>query len=98
MLFRGSYSGEVVNAVKYSVRYGPDVVLWAVRKFSDDAAAMAVKHSDEAMYLGATSLKFGPEDLVYGPSAGGALKELQEKAGGRLLSDVGNQYDMVMIG
>ena len=37
---------------------------------------------------GASALKFGVDDLVYGPSAGGALRKLQEQAGGRLLTDV----------
>lgn len=43
---------------------------------------------------GKSSLKFGDNDLVYGPSANGKLKELKESAGGKLLSDVGNPYDM----
>jgi len=33
-------------------------------------------------------LKFGAEDLVYGPSAKGALRQLQQKAGGKLLTDI----------
>ena len=33
-------------------------------------------------------LKFGADDLVYGPSAKGALRQLQEKAGGKLLTDI----------
>jgi hypothetical protein len=33
-------------------------------------------------------LKFGPHDLVYGPSAGGKLRELQQRAGGKLLTDL----------
>ena len=43
---------------------------------------------------GKSSLKFGDNDLVYGPSASGKLVELQRSAGGKLLSDVGNPYDM----
>ena len=43
---------------------------------------------------GKSSLKFGDNDLVYGPSASGKLVELQKSAGGKLLSDVGNPYDM----
>ncbi|MBQ3545208.1 MAG: PKD domain-containing protein [Lachnospiraceae bacterium] len=43
---------------------------------------------------GKSSLKFGENDLVYGPSASGKLVELQRSAGGKLLSDVGNPYDM----
>jgi hypothetical protein len=35
------------------------------------------------------NLKFGADDLVYGPSAGGKLRQLQESTGGRLLTDVG---------
>jgi RHS repeat-associated protein len=35
-------------------------------------------------------LKFGPNDLVYGPSAGGALRKLQKDAGGKLLNDLGS--------
>ena len=33
--------------------------------------------------------KFGENDLVYGPSSGGKLRQLQESAGGRLLTDIG---------
>lgn len=33
-------------------------------------------------------LRFGANDLVYGPSAGGQLRGLAEKAGGRLLTDL----------
>lgn len=36
----------------------------------------------------ACPLKFGENDLVYGPSANGKLRELQEQAGGKLLSDL----------
>jgi len=36
---------------------------------------------------GSGLLKFGADDLVYGPSAGGALRGLQQRAGGRLLTD-----------
>ncbi|MEP7051066.1 MAG: hypothetical protein ABJB12_11970, partial [Pseudomonadota bacterium] len=36
-----------------------------------------------------SALRFGANDLVYGPSAGGALRQLQQAAGGRLLTDVG---------
>ena len=32
-------------------------------------------------------LQFGPNDLVYGPSARGQLRALQQKAGGQLLTD-----------
>jgi hypothetical protein len=37
----------------------------------------------------ASALRFGADDLVYGPSAGGKLRELADSAGGRLLTDVG---------
>lgn len=33
--------------------------------------------------------KFGENDLVYGPSVNGKLRQLQQRAGGRLLIDVG---------
>ncbi len=33
-------------------------------------------------------LKFDATDLVYGPSAGGALRELQRTSGGKLLTDI----------
>lgn len=33
-------------------------------------------------------LRFGVNDLVYGPSAGGALRKLQSAAGGKLLNDI----------
>ena len=39
------------------------------------------------------NLRFGVNDLVYGPSSGGKLVKLKESAGGKLLSDVGNPYD-----
>jgi RHS repeat-associated protein len=35
------------------------------------------------------ALRFGANDLVYGPSARGALRQLQQSAGGKLLTDVG---------
>jgi hypothetical protein len=35
-----------------------------------------------------TALEFGETDLVYGPSAKGALRKLVEEAGGRLLTDL----------
>jgi len=31
------------------VRHGSDIVVWFARKFGDDVAAMAVKHSDEVL-------------------------------------------------
>lgn len=34
-------------------------------------------------------MKFGDNDLVYGPSAGGKLAELQNRLGGKLLGDLG---------
>ncbi len=37
----------------------------------------------------APQLRFGANDLVYGPSARGALRQLQQRAGGRTLTDVG---------
>jgi len=38
--------------------------------------------------IGPQALRFGENDLVYGPSAGGALRALQQQAGGRLLTDL----------
>ena len=38
--------------------------------------------------LGLVALRFGATDLVYGASAGGALRALQQSAGGRLLTDI----------
>ena len=38
--------------------------------------------------IGATVDKFGPDDIVYGPSAGGKLREFQTQAGGKLLTDL----------
>lgn len=35
----------------------------------------------------AQALRFSRNDLVYGPSASGALRSLQQKAGGKLLTD-----------
>ncbi len=49
IFFPGCYTGEIVNTVKYSVRYGPDFVMVFISKFGDDATAMAVKHSDEVL-------------------------------------------------
>jgi RHS repeat-associated protein len=37
---------------------------------------------------GLTGLRFGPNDLVYGPSARGYLRALQQEAGGVLLDDL----------
>jgi hypothetical protein len=49
-----------------------------------------VSHSAVWARSGSTSaaLEFGASDLVYGPSAHGALRKLQEAAGGRLLTDL----------
>ena len=38
-------------------------------------------------------LKFDDDDLVYGPTAYGKLKELQQEAGGKLLTDIGGPLD-----
>jgi hypothetical protein len=40
------------------------------------------------------ALRFGETDLVYGPSANGALRGLQESAGGRTLNDLAKPTDM----
>ena len=36
----------------------------------------------------ASPLRFGANDLVYGPSAGGKLRSLAESAGGKTLTDI----------
>ncbi len=54
MFFPGCYTGEAVNVVKYSVRYGPDFVMAFISKFGNDAA-LAVKHGDEVIE-GATKI------------------------------------------
>jgi hypothetical protein len=41
----------------------------------------------------ACNLKFGDHDLVYGPSAGGKLRNLQQTAGGKMLVDMGSPID-----
>jgi hypothetical protein len=50
------------------------------------------KTAEKGLSEGASSssdlLKFGENDLVYGPSAKGELRKLQEKAGGKLLNDL----------
>ena len=40
-----------------------------------------------------SNLKFGDNDLVYGPSANLKLRELQQKAGGKMLTDIGSPFD-----
>lgn len=40
-----------------------------------------------------SSPKLGDNDFVYGPSAGGKLYELQQSAGGKLLTDIGGPLD-----
>jgi hypothetical protein len=45
--------------------------------------------AEQAAQSASGALRFGANDLVYGPSAKGALRQLQQSAGGRLLTDVG---------
>ena len=44
-------------------------------------------------------LKFAEDDLVYGPSAGGKLKDLCDEAGGKLLTDFEKptEYDILQF-
>jgi RHS repeat-associated protein len=37
--------------------------------------------------------RFGDNDLVYGPSSNGSLRELQQQCGGKLLQDNGSPYE-----
>ncbi|MEM9220624.1 MAG: hypothetical protein AAGD25_40680 [Cyanobacteria bacterium P01_F01_bin.150] len=46
------------------------------------------KNIDDLVAAG--DLRFNPDDLVYGPSAGGNLRRLQTTVGGRLLTDLGS--------
>ena len=43
------------------------------------------------------NLKFGDSDLVYGPSAEGRLRNLQETSGGKLLTDLNKPVNMTNI-
>ncbi|MBI1928592.1 hypothetical protein HYR99_30660 [Candidatus Poribacteria bacterium] len=42
-------------------------------------------------------LRFGTHDLVYGPSAGGRLRELAQSAGGRTLNDLPKPLELNWI-
>jgi hypothetical protein len=52
-------------------------------------AAKAVEHAPPRT----APLRFGSDDLVYGPSAGGKLRRLQQEAGGKLLTDLEKPFD-----
>ncbi len=68
----------------------------AAKETAEKAAKEAEKKSVGAVEKKVTGdvtssvgqLKFGENDLIYGPSAGGQLRKLQEKAGGKLLNDL----------
>ena len=48
---------------------------------------------DIAREVAQNGLKFASDDLVYGPSAGKNLRNLQEAAGGKTLTDIGSPFD-----
>jgi hypothetical protein len=56
----------------------------------DDAEPTPTPAADGVTVTGTppAPLHFGPNDLVYGPSARGALRRLQQEAGGQLLTDL----------
>ena len=57
-------------------------------------AAAGEAAATEAAEAAGNVLKFGENDLVYGPSARGALRELAEESGGKLLTDLPKPPDM----
>jgi hypothetical protein len=83
----------VVNKLKGSTDEAAEA---ASKQATEKAAKEAEKKSANAVKKKVTGdatssvgqLKFGENDLIYGPSAGGQLRKLQEKAGGKLLNDL----------
>ena len=58
----GSYAGDAVNVVKYSVRAGSDIAADLAVKYGDDAAELVVKNADEVVEAGTSTLaKYGDD-------------------------------------
>jgi RHS repeat-associated protein len=80
-----------VNLYAYTPRPLSEVDVWGMG--CGDESGKPPKDDQEGTQKAAQEtkppLKFGENDLVYGPSARGALRRLQEGAGGKLLTDLG---------
>jgi hypothetical protein len=63
---------------------GADELATAMKKF----AATETGSTAAPAAVTRAPLKFDPNDLVYGPSANAKLRQLQEAAGGKLLTDL----------
>jgi hypothetical protein len=68
---------------------GPECFAGGAFRGFGESGLTALADSDVLMdEIMTQSLSFGPNDLVYGPSANGALRELQSSSGGVMLNDL----------
>lgn len=97
--------GPVLNAAKQEIAEGAEAlenaaesglqkVENALNSLVNDApsSTTACEQAAPAAEAESAALKFGENDLVYGPSAGGKLRALQQEAGGKLLTDLEKPY------
>ena len=86
---------KVVQQVENKVvqQAHPKLVSEADKKLAGEAEKKLAKNASDST----GSLKFGENDLVYGPSAGGKLRNLQEQAGGKLLNDLDKPMEQSFI-
>jgi len=79
---------EIEELTEPIVREAPEI--------TDAVPALITTAEDEAEEAeeAATDLIFGRDDLVYGPSAEGALRDLVNQAGGQLLTDMPKPPDL----
>jgi RHS repeat-associated protein len=61
---------------------------WLVGTWNNVFGSGSAQRSATVANAGSSGLKFGANELVYGPSAGGRLAELAQRAGGKTLNDL----------
>ena len=88
----GGMARSSLGGAKFSLRnlrawprIGKDALKADIR-----SGSAALQQLYERWLSGKGVLQFGADDLVYGPSAGGSLRNLQQSVGGRLLTDLGD--------
>jgi len=87
---RSLYEGKDVTAEQAVVEIGTGVLLGGgAAKLGQWLGGLGKGSTSVApQTIAQAELRFGANDLVYGPSARGQLRALAEKAGGRLLTDL----------
>lgn len=73
-----------MSADTQSVKKAAEAALMKTRSLPNEEISISVRPPAAAP----AGLQFGPDDLVFGPSAQGKLRELQQAAGGNLLEDL----------